>query len=65
MLKPGIKDNAGIAVTNALIYLGFDSVKNVRIGKTYHIKGEPKKIKLIAKALVNVVMEDYKIEEIK
>jgi len=64
-LKDGIRDNAGFAVAKALRNMSFDNVKNVRIGKTYYIKCEPKKIESIAKALVNVVMEDYSIEEIK
>ena len=64
-LKAGIRDNAGDVVTNALRYMGFNNVKSVRISKTYYIKCEPKKIESIAKALVNVVMEDYSIEEIK
>ena len=62
--KAGIKDNAGDAVTNALRNMSFASVKSVRIGKTYYIKCGPKKVKSIAKALVNVVMEDYSIEEV-
>jgi len=63
MLKLGIKDNAGDAVTNALRNMSFDIVKNVRIGKAYYIKCETNtKIKPIAKALVNVVMEDYLID---
>jgi len=65
MLKAGIRDNAGVAVTTALRNMSFESVKSVRIGKTYYIKCEPEKIKPIAKALVNVVMEDYRIETIK
>ena len=64
-LKAGIRDNAGFAVAKALRNMSFDSVKAVRISKTYYIKCEPKKIESIAKALVNVVMEDYSIEEIK
>ena len=64
-LKAGIRDNAGVAVTRVLKNMSFDSVKSVRIGKTYYIKCDPEKVKPIAKALVNVVMEDYSIEEIK
>ena len=64
-LKAGIRDNAGFAVTTALRNMSFESVKSVRIGKTYYIKCEPKKIESIAKALVNAVMEDYRVEKIK
>ena len=63
--KAGIRDNAGAAVTTALRNMSFESVKSVRIGKTYYIKCEPKKIESIAKALVNAVMEDYRVEKIK
>ena len=63
-LKAGIKDNAGTAVTNVLRNMSFDTVKSVRIGKTYYIKCDPEKVKPIAKALVNVVMEDYSIKEV-
>lgn len=64
-LRAGIRDNQGVAVANALRNMSFDRVKDVRMGKTYYITCTPKKIESIAKALVNVVMEDYLIEEIK
>ena len=58
MLKRGILDNAGKATTRALKTLGFDKVENVRIGKSIYITtdNDPE---LIAKSLVNEVMEDY------
>jgi len=63
-LKKGILDNAGTATTKALASLGFDGVNNVRIGKTmeFSTANDPE---LIAEQLVNQVMEDYTIEEIK
>jgi len=62
MLKPGILDNAGKAVTQALNRLGFDEVSNVRIGKTFYVEYEGD-TKEIAKSLTNEVMETYEIEE--
>ena len=63
MLREGILDNAGKAVTTALATLGFDNVLDVRIGKTYFIECEPDQIKDIAEKLVNEVMETYMIAE--
>ena len=67
ILKPGILDNAGKATTTALQSLGFDSVNDVRIGKTIEIDCDPDDIDNIAQSqfLSNAVMEDYTIEEIK
>jgi len=58
MLKRGILDNAGKATTKALKTLGFDNVEGVRIGKSIYITTEQDP-ELIAKSLVNEVMEDY------
>jgi len=58
MLKRGILDNAGKATTRALKTLGFDSVEDVRIGKSIYITTEQDP-ELIAKSLVNEVMKDY------
>ena len=60
MLKRGILDNAGKATTRALQGLGFDSVGDVRIGRSIYITTEQDP-ELIAKSLVNEVMEDYNI----
>ena len=62
MLRQGILDNAGKAVTSALATLGFENVLNVRIGKTYFIECSPFQKKDIAEKLVNEVMETYTIE---
>ena len=64
MLKPGILDNAGKAVTQALNRLGFDYVTNVRIGKTFYVEYDGD-IKEIAKSLTNEVMETYEVEKMK
>ena len=61
MLRQGILDNAGKAVTTALNTIGFEDVLDVRIGKTYFIECEPNQIKDIAEKLVNEVMETYSI----
>ena len=61
MLRQGILDNAGKAVTNALNTIGFKDVLDVRIGKTYFIECEPNQIKGVAEKLVNEVMETYSI----
>jgi hypothetical protein len=37
MLRSGIKDNAGTAVTNTLNRINFDTVTAVRIGKVFYI----------------------------
>ena len=58
MLKRGILDNAGKATTKALKTLGFDNVEDVRIGKSIYITTDDDP-ELIAKSLVNEVMEDY------
>ena len=63
MLRQGILDNAGKAVTTALATLGFENVLDVRIGKAYFIECEPNQIKDIAEKLVNEVMETYMISE--
>ena len=61
MLRLGILDNAGKAVTTALNRLGFDTVSKVRISKTFYLtyKGD---INIIAKALTNEIMETYEVE---
>ncbi len=61
MLREGILDNAGKAVTTALNTIGFEDVLDVRIGKTYFIECDPNQIKDIAENLVNEVMETYSI----
>ena len=67
-VREGIRDNQGIAVQKALAgsSLGFTNVTSVRIGKTYTLSVEDDMdIELLAKKLINEVMENYEIEEIK
>ena len=62
MLKSGILDNAGKAVTEALKRLGFNQIVNVRIGKTISLEYDGD-IEPIANTLTNDVMETYKIKK--
>jgi len=62
-LRQGIRDNAGVSVTDSLQRLGFPMVKDVRIGKTFYIETDDD-INEIAKKIVNPVMEDFTIEEV-
>ena len=63
-LKNGILDNAGNAVTHALSSIGFDTVKDVRIGKILFVEldhADEDLIHRIAKSQTNEVMEDYSV----
>ena len=72
-LKEGILDPQGKAVHHALDALGFESVKDIRIGKQVIIelgsKDEKEAIeeatKMAQKLLANPVTEDFDIEAIK
>ena len=70
MLKQGILDNAGKATTRALTNralknMGFDTIMDVKISKTFEIECDPSNIEKVAQSLRNQVMEDYFIEELK
>ena len=64
MFKRGILDNAGKATTRALKNMGFDTIMDVKIGKTFELECDPSDIEKIAQSLRNQVMEDYIIEEL-
>lgn len=64
MFKRGILDNAGKATTRALTSMGFDTIMDVKIGKTFELECDPSDIEKIAQSLRNQVMENYIIEEI-
>tara|TARA_R110002126_G_scaffold5978_4_gene31607 strand:- start:1092 stop:1307 length:216 start_codon:yes stop_codon:yes gene_type:complete len=64
MFKQGILDNAGKATTRALTSMGFDTIMDVKIGKTFELECDPSDIEKIAQSLRNQVMENYIIEEI-
>jgi phosphoribosylformylglycinamidine synthase PurS subunit len=69
-LKEGVLDPQGKAVHHALGSLGFDNVKEVRIGKQIVLKLDEtdrekamKELKEMAETLLaNTVIEDYDIE---
>jgi phosphoribosylformylglycinamidine synthase len=66
-LKSGILDPQGLTVKNALYHLGFENIKNVRIGKLIELEiddstnNEAQKMieKACNKLLANPVIEDY------
>jgi len=69
-LKAGVLDSQGKAVHHALDSLGFDAVKDVRIGKqiileleeTDREKAMSDVTKMCEELLANTVIEDYNIE---
>ncbi len=71
-LKKDVLDPQGKVVRNTLINLGMTDLKNIRQGKFFEIeideKDEPKaknKIdQMCKKLLVNLIIEDYKINKI-
>ena len=63
-LRQGILDKQGEAVQKALVSLGFDNVKSVRIGKTVELDHEEDAdLVEITKSIYNEVMEEYVIEK--
>lgn len=69
-LKTGVLDPQGKAVADALERLGFDEVKDVRIGKTIEIElddsldksqAEDQLKDMCESLLANVVIEQYEI----
>ena len=71
-LKKDVLDPQGKVVRNTLINLGMTDLKNIRQGKFFEIeideKDEPKaknKIdQMCKKLLVNLIIEDYKINKV-
>ena len=71
-LKKDVLDPQGKVVQNTLVNLGMNSLKNVRQGKHFEIDIEEKdqnlaekKInEMCKKLLVNLIIEDYKIQKI-
>jgi len=72
-LKEGVLDPQGKAVHHALGSLGFESVKDVRIGKQIVLElDESDEVKAVGELeqmaetlLANTVIEDYDIEIVK
>ena len=60
-------------VQNTLINMGFGDLKNIRQGKFFEIeindedqdKAEKKIVQICEKLLVNLIIEDFKIDKIK
>jgi len=69
-LKPGILDVQGASVKRALSGLGFDDVRELRIGKVIEVDVEAetpagarrRADEMCRKLLANPVLEDYTIE---
>lgn len=65
-LKPGVLDPQGKAVQQALASLGFDEVKDVRIGKFIELEiarnSEDRIRQMCEKLLANTVIESYRFE---
>jgi phosphoribosylformylglycinamidine synthase len=72
-LKRGVLDPQGQAVARALGRLGFDEVKDARIGKYIELQVESapgedceKRLKdMCEKLLANTVIEEYRVEIVK
>ncbi len=71
-LKKDVLDPQGKVVQNTLVNLGLQTLKNVRQGKFFEIdineddalKAEKKVNEMCQKLLVNLIIEDYKINKI-
>ena len=71
-LKKDVLDPQGKVVQNTLINMGMNNLKNIRQGKHFEIevnesdvKTAQKKIdEMCKKLLVNLIIEDYKINKI-
>ena len=71
-LKKDVLDPQGKVVQNTLLSLGLDNLKNIRQGKFFEIdidendqiKAEKKINEMCQKLLVNLIIEDYKINKI-
>ena len=71
-LKKDVLDPQGKVVQNTMIALGMSNLKSIRQGKFFEIevdendqvKAEKKIIEMCEKLLVNLIIEDYKINKI-
>ena len=66
-LKPGVLDPQGRAVHHALGGMGFEGVKDVRVGRTVELDvaegtTEAELDQMCRKLLANTVIENYRIE---
>ena len=71
-LKKDVLDPQGKVVQNTLVNMGMESLKSIRQGKFFEIevdendeaKAEKKIYEMCEKLLVNLIIEDYKINKI-
>ena len=71
-LKKDVLDPQGKVVRDTLLNLGIQNLKNIRQGKFFEIeieetdikKAENKIIEMCKKLLVNLIIEDYKINKL-
>ena len=71
-LKKDVLDPQGKVVQNTLVGMGMNSLKSIRQGKHFEIEVEESNEKIAQKKiddmckklLVNLIIEDYKIEKI-
>jgi phosphoribosylformylglycinamidine synthase PurS subunit len=69
-LKPGILDVQGAAVQRALTGLGFDDVRDLRVGKMVEVdvdapseaQARARVDEMCRKLLANTILEDYTID---
>lgn len=65
-LKPGVLDPQGKAVQHALTSLGFQEVRDVRVGKYIELEleknSEERVREMCEKLLANTVIESYRFE---
>ena len=72
-LKKDVLDPQGKVVQNTLLNLGMNNLKNIRQGKFFEIEidetnqilAEKKVEEMCQKLLVNLIIEDYKIDILK
>jgi len=72
-LKKDVLDPQGKVVQNTLVNMGMNNLKNVRQGKHFeieinendHLVAEKKVDEMCKKLLVNLIIEDYKINKIQ
>ena len=69
-LKPGVHDPAGKAVQGGLAHLGYDDVRDVRIGKFIELEisdndpvtAQPRVEEMCRRMLANTVIESFRVE---
>ena len=69
-LKPGVLDPQGRAVHHALEGLGFDGVKDVRVGRLIELEvadstTDAQLDEMCRKLLANMVIENYRVEKLE